>query len=194
MQSMNAVTAALITVIVGGPIAYFLGNRRLRYERLYERRAEVIAQLSEHLFLMQRSLLVWTNPFQSSDVDRDEQRREASEAFNNLIAYFRSNSIWLDRRTCDKIESLISTAHDAAYTYADELNERGYPRDKVGRDASLRLRSELGALRGELEDEFRAILYPAPWYDAPLRFLERMQARNRKADSDDAATREVDAS
>jgi hypothetical protein len=193
MQSMDAVVAALITVIVGGPIAYFLGNRRLRYERLYERRAEVIAQLSEHLYLMQRSLMIWTNPFQSSNVDRDEQRRKASEAFDNLLAYYHSNSIWLDRRTCDKMDSLISTAYEAAYTYADELNERGYPQNKVGRDASLRLRSELSALREELEEEFRAILYPAPWYDAPLRFLGRIPTQKRKP-GDDAATREADTS
>jgi hypothetical protein len=98
----------------------------------------VIAQLSEHLFLMQRSLMIWTNPLQSSDVNRDEQRREASEAFDKLIAYYRSNSIWLDRRICDKMDSLISTTYDSAYAYADELNERGYLQDKVGRGLHFR--------------------------------------------------------
>ena len=41
---------------------------------------------------------------------------------------------------------------------------------------------ETQPLRRELIDEFRAILYPPPWYDAPLQFLERIQARNRKPD------------
>ena len=39
---MDAVVAALIPIIVGGPIAHFLGNRRLQYERLYERRAATV--------------------------------------------------------------------------------------------------------------------------------------------------------
>jgi hypothetical protein len=161
IPAMDAVVAALITAVVGGPLVYLLGNRRLRYERLYERRAEVIAKLSELLFEMQRSLLQWTSPFQSSNADRDEQRRKAGEALDELIAYYRSSSVWLEPRTCEKIESFLNTTQDAVYKYLDELNERGHPQNKAGRDASLQLQSELPALRKELEGAFRAILYPA---------------------------------
>jgi hypothetical protein len=111
---MDAVVAALITAVVGGPIVYLLGNRRLRYERLYERRAEVIARLSELLFLMQRGFVSWTNPFQSADADRDQQRREASQAFHDLVIYYGSNSVWLDQRTCEKIEAFMETAWTTA--------------------------------------------------------------------------------
>ena len=159
---------------------YILGTRRTRFEGLYERRAEVIAKLSELLFLMQRGFATWAQPFQYVGVDRDEQRREASEAFHELVTYYNSNSVWLDPQTCEKIESVIETAWTAAWDYADELDERGYPKNKAGRDASKKLYRDLPALRRDLEDEFRAILYPAPWYDAPLRFLEGVQPRNRK--------------
>lgn len=81
MQGMDAVVAALITIIVGGPIAYFLGNRRLQYERLYERPAEVIARLSELLAAVQRGDVDFTKPLQPSDVDRREQAKEAQRAF-----------------------------------------------------------------------------------------------------------------
>lgn len=60
--------------------------------------------------------------------------------------------------------------------------ERGYPRDKEGRDASTRLYRDLPVLRSELEDEYRAILYPPPWYETPLRFLGRIPTENRKPD------------
>jgi hypothetical protein len=138
--------------------------------------------LSELLFEMQRSLLQWTSPFQSSNADRDEQRRKAGEALDELIAYYRSSSVWLEPRTCEKIESFLNTTQDAAYKYVDELNERGHPQNKAGRDASLQLQSELPALRKELEVEFRAILYPARWYDAPLRLLAHLRTRSRKTD------------
>jgi hypothetical protein len=78
---MDAVVAALITINVGGPIAYFLGNRRLQYERLYERRAEVILRLSELLAAVQHGVVDFTKPLQPSDVDRREQANEAQRAF-----------------------------------------------------------------------------------------------------------------
>jgi hypothetical protein len=77
---------------------------------------------------------------------------------------------------------VFETAYMTAWDYADNLNERGYPRDKEGRDASMKLMRDPPVLRRELEDEFRAILYPPPWYDAPLRILERIPARNRPGD------------
>src|SRR5215207_3586020 len=107
---MGAAVGAVITVFVGGWIGYVLGNRRLRFERLYERRAEVIARLYELRFLMQRGFLEWTSPFQVADVDRDTQRKKADEAFHELVSYYRSNSIWLDLKTCQKIESFLEIA------------------------------------------------------------------------------------
>lgn len=177
---MDAVVAALITAVIGGPIFYALGTRQRRLEGLYERRAQVIARLSELLFLMQRGFSTWANPFQSADVDRDQQRRKASEAFQDLVTYYHSNSVWLDPATCAKIESVMESAWTAALDYTDEMNKRGYPKNKAGRDASIKLTYELPVLRRNLEDQFRAILYPPPWYDAPLRFLERIQPRNRQ--------------
>ena len=177
---MDAIVGALITAVVGGPLLYLLGHRRLRYERLYEKRAEVIARPSELLYLMQRGMTSWSSPFQSGDADRDEQRRIASEALDNLILYFYSNEVWLDRDTCDKVSSLIETAYMAGWDYSDNLNERGHPRDVDGRDASIRLMNEIPALRTEMEAEFRAILYPPPWYDLPLRLLERLPRRQER--------------
>jgi hypothetical protein len=154
---------------------YLVGNRRLRHERLYERRAQVIAKLSELLYLMQRGLVSWASPFQLQDVDRDEQRKAANEAFFELVIYYNSNAVWLDPQTCENIDSVTETAWTTAWDYMDNLNERGHPQNKEGRDASIRLYRELPVLRRTLEREFRAILYPPPWYDAPLRMLDRLQ-------------------
>lgn len=175
---MDAIVAALITAIVGGPTFYILGTRQRRFEELYQRRAQVIARLSELLFVMQRGLSTWASPFQSADVDRDQQRKAASDAFQELVLYFHSNSVWLDPRICAKIDSVMETAWMTAWDYADELDDRGYPQNQAGREASRKLYRELPVLRRDLEDEFRTILYPPPWYDTALRFLERVQTRN----------------
>jgi hypothetical protein len=192
MRGMDAVVAALITIIVGGPIAYFLGNRRLRYERLYERRAEVIARLCELLAAVQRGVVDVTHPLQPSDVDRREQAKEAQRAFFELVHYYHSNEVWLEPDTCKKVETFMDNVHLTLGDYLDDLDERGYPQTPEGREQGLRILRDTQPLRRELIDEFRVILYPPPWYDAPLRFLERIPARNRKVNSDDAATREAD--
>jgi len=178
---MGAVAGPLIAAVVGGLVVYVLGTRQRRLEGLYERRAVVIARLSELLFLMQRGLASWANPFQSAGVDRDEQRKTASDALQELSTYYYSNSVWLEPRTCEKIESVMDTAWSAAWEYSDNLNERGYAHGREGRDASRKLYRDLPVLRRDLEAEFRAILYPTPWWDYPLRALEKIHARNRKS-------------
>jgi hypothetical protein len=50
----------------------------------------------------------------------------------------------------------MKTAWTAAWAYADELNDRGYPKNKAGRDASIKPDRELPVLRRDLEVEFRA--------------------------------------
>jgi|SRR5215203_3982572 len=174
---MEAIAVALLSILVGGPIAYVLGTRRARFERLYEKRAEVMARLSELLYLMSRKALAWTSPVQAADTDRQAQGKEASEAFDEFIAYYGSNSIWLEPETCERIESFIRTVRNSLVEYADDLNEEGHPGSRAGREASLRIAKEIPALRRELEEAFRAILYPRRWR-SPLRVLARREGRN----------------
>ncbi len=177
---MDAVVASLVSAVLGGLVVYVLDNRQLRHERLFERRAEVIAKLSEKLYAMQFGFTVFANPFQRGDVDRKEQMQDANRAFDELRHYYFSNAIWLDPESCEKIESFLEMAYTTMGGYVDDLNERGYPQTAEGRAAGSRILREIQPLRRELEVEFRAILYPPPWYEAPLQFLERLQNRNRK--------------
>jgi hypothetical protein len=64
--------APVITAVVGILGGYIVGNWRLKYEHLHERRAEVIAELSKLLAAVQRGVVDFTNPFQPHDVDRQE--------------------------------------------------------------------------------------------------------------------------
>jgi len=64
--------APVITAVVGILGGCIVGNWRLKYEHLHERRAEVIAELSKLLAAVQRGVVDFTNPFQPHDVDRQE--------------------------------------------------------------------------------------------------------------------------
>jgi hypothetical protein len=173
----------LVIAVVGGIGGYVLGNRRLKYEHLHERRAGVIARLCELLVAFQHGVVGFTHPFQSGSADRANQAQEAQRSFSELVDYYRANEVWLDPDTCEKIESFITNVQLPLDEYFDDLDERGYPTSPEGRSAANRITQETQPLRRELIEEFRAILYPPPWYAAPRRLLAWLQNRPRKGDT-----------
>lgn len=183
---MDAIVGALIAAIVGGPIFYVLGTRQRRLEGLYERRAEVIAKLCELLVGVEDALLGWSNAGRMDPPVRPEQQQDFEAAYTDLNDYFRRNSIWLDRATCDGIESFKHDLFYMAFSYAYELDEEGRPRSAESREAAERLLLDVPPLKQDLESRFRAILYPKPWWEYPLRALEGIQARSRKRSGENA--------
>ena len=167
---MDAVVA-IIAVLLSGLSGYLWGNRRLKHERLYERRAEVLSRLGELLYEVQGGFLTFTSPLQSGEADRKEQMEEANRAFFELVHHFYSNEMWPEEDTCLKIEKFTQFAYLNMGAYVDELDERGHPSSAEGREIGLRMLNELQPLRRELIDEFRAIVYPAPWYASLLASL-----------------------
>jgi hypothetical protein len=71
------VVAPILAAVVGVLGWYIVGNRQLKYERLYQRRAEGIAELSRMLAAVQHGVVNFTSSFQRGDVNRDEQAKEA---------------------------------------------------------------------------------------------------------------------
>ena len=179
---MDAVVTVLVAVVsvIGG---YIVGNWRLKYEHLHERRAEGIAELSKRLAAVQDSVVKFTHFLQPQDVDRRAQAARAQQAVSELVECFRSNEVWLEPDTCRKIEEFVDKVYLPLGRYIDTLNERGYPigeQGEQGRNLGMQITRETQPLRRELINEFRAILYPPRWYEAPLRVLEGLQTRNSK--------------
>jgi len=172
---MDTIAAAMITTVVGVIGGYLVGNRRVKYEQLHERQAEVIAKLCELLAAVHRDVAALTSPLQPGGVDRREQAEAVDRVFGELVDYYRSNEVWLAPHTCEKIETFLPEVSVPLQNYVDDFSERGYPRTSEGRALGIHILQEIQPLRRELISEFRAILYPPPWYDAPLRVLEWLQ-------------------
>ncbi len=170
---MDAIAAAVITALLTGFGGYLWGNRRLRHERLYDRRADVLSRLGELLYEVQRGFVTFTSPFQSMETDRKKQMQEANRAFFELVHHFYSNEMWLDPETCLKVEKFTEFAYLKIGDYVDDLDERGYPQSTEGRALGREIMREIQPLRRELIAEFRAIVYPR-------RFVEWLPPRNRK--------------
>ena len=56
----NTLIAAVVTFVVGGPVAYYFGLQQSRRQRLEEKRAEVIAGLFRHFYLVQDAFFHWS--------------------------------------------------------------------------------------------------------------------------------------
>jgi hypothetical protein len=108
MDAVAPLLAAALTVVVGTLLGYIVGNRRLKYERILERRAEVIAEMTKMMASLQRSLDKMSRTGIDAE-ERHENRAQASQTLAELGEYFARNEVWLSRETCRKIEDLFFT-------------------------------------------------------------------------------------
>ena len=156
--------APLISAGAGVLGGYLLGTRQARVERLYNREAKVISEIYKRLYRVQQAFVLWTNMRQPAKVDRDQQRQQATECLDDLRDYLFEHSVWLVSETADKVEAFLGTVFEMGFTYLDDLNDNGYPKSRKGHNAGARIVAQLQPLRRQLEQEFRAILHPSPWW------------------------------
>jgi len=175
---MDAVITAIVTAVLTGSGGYFWGIRRRKHERLDDRRASVLSRLGRLMYEVQRTFLDMAH---SSDTEADGKVEEASRAFFELVHTFYRNEMWLESETCLKIEDFTNFAYRNLGEYQDQRAQRQYDLASERIELSRRITRELQPLRREVIDEFRAIVYPPPWYEAPLRLLESAQMQTREA-------------
>ena len=99
---MATIVAAVVGAVVAGLVAYFLGLQRSRYERLEEKRAEVLAEMSGLLFDVEDRFRRWYAPSLRGSHTMNEVRsqskergEEALESLNALSRSYRRNVAWL---------------------------------------------------------------------------------------------------
>ena len=189
----SAVTAALITglitLVVGGPIAFFFGLQQRRRERFEERRDEVIARLSGLMYQVQDHYFHWGNPgfFPPGESEENivqrhvEKATAAVQSQNELILYFFSNEAWLDPELAARVEDFIRTIKSITDAHPPDLKDIAFQLTPDGQRLSRRMRQEIAPLREDIIRDFKATLYPPPWYDVPLRLLERLRTSNRQS-------------
>src|SRR5918994_7721413 len=98
MDAVVPLLAAVLGAAVGTFGGYILGNRRLKYEKLYERRAEVLAELTRRMFEVHHNLVgILTSP--SRPHDRYDEAAEAGRLCFALLDYYSSNEVWLTPET-----------------------------------------------------------------------------------------------
>jgi hypothetical protein len=124
--SLVDVICDLLVAAVVGLGGYFLGYRRIRYERLYEQRALVIAELSRLFWQVRAHAIQGTDIFSyPAHQDQVQLRNEAANALSDLLNYAYSNAIWLDPKTLQKLETFLQDITDVLTDFQSGLGDQG---------------------------------------------------------------------
>jgi len=166
----------LITLVVGLVLGYILRTRgdenQIRYARLYEKRATMLADLSERLYKLHRNLESWTSPLQHGGEEAMKEKRDAvAAAFNEFADCFYSNSLWLDEQSMSKGKALLEKIRRLIHEY-DKIPGTGFQHQREVREYLTQntdwinnwdiiheqATTEVGKMREEIEVEFKEIL------------------------------------
>lgn len=168
---IGAVSGALISVVLG----YFLGLRLSRFERLEEKRAEVLAELSGLLFDVEDKYQKWYAPSlrspeaghtMSEIKGKVEERGKATiESLNALTRCYHRNIAWLDPDVAGRIDSAITELQKMLFEYGKAgLDNTYFHVSAKGVEAAKAMEERIPKIRKELVEEFRDILRPSsPW-------------------------------
>lgn len=166
----------LITLVLGLVLGYIFRTRgdenQIRYARLYEKRATVLADLSEKLYRLHTNLESWTSPLQYGGEEAMKEKRIAvATAFNEFADCFYSNSLWLDEQSIGKGKALLEKVKRLIYEY-DKIPGTGVQHPPQMREyleqntdwvnnwdvIHKQATTEVGTMRDGVEAEFKEIL------------------------------------
>lgn len=169
--------------------AYVLGKRQAEHQvratRTYDERARVVADLYKRVVETETNLKQYAFPFGTGS---QEQREVAAARFTELWNCYHANSIWLNRRACDTLESFLDEASqlfsdmhaltDSNLTRREfNLPEDASARRELRNATARRAVAEIPAIRKQLRDEFKELLKvvdPSPGHArARWRFWQR---------------------
>ena len=81
------------------------GRWQAEHERLYERRAQVIAELFSRFEDVDQAFRVFFDPVGGGDL---EKARQAATSFDAMQGYYRRNSIWLPLRISNQLSDFLA--------------------------------------------------------------------------------------
>jgi hypothetical protein len=148
----------LVLILVAAAASYLFGRRQAEHERLYEERAKAIAGLFERIVVVDQRFHSLVSPIDwAGEPDKCEKGRLAAEAFNELLAHYRRNSIWLSRRASTQMSAFIERYRQTFQDFrGTDPTYRFMPSEWD--DIWRRFEKESPEIRASLEEEFRAAL------------------------------------
>jgi hypothetical protein len=137
-------------------------EHQVRYTRLHERQAEVISEVYAKLEDLHDSVRFLAklspSPVEAERIDElHNARQRAADASRELEHYFYRQGIWLDKETCQRIDSIIALLKRTTRGLQYHLFGWQIP-DEMMDKIEQQLDDEIPAARRLLDDRFRMIL------------------------------------
>lgn len=134
-------------------------EHQVRFSRLHDRRAEVIAEVYARLDRLHLAFRRWASLMKPGNVDMKQLADDAAIAFNEFTDYYYPHAIWLTEETCESINRIVSKLHEIYVDISFDVDEKGFPRDKrLWLDSYKKLNEEVPQARRLLDKKFRALL------------------------------------
>jgi hypothetical protein len=137
-----------------------LSDHRIRFERLHEKRIEIIAGTYARLRTLHYRVKKLVSIFQDvDDPSRNEWQKSAREAFVEFRDYFEPQQIFLPKETADQIHEVHGMLRAAFVRYELSVSEgQGSPGIAVLAQAFDNISRKIPPLYESLEKEFRKLL------------------------------------
>lgn len=140
-------------------------EHRVRFTKLHEQRATIIAALYERLALANRCAHRVVVYAPGPDPRRDDYWGEAKDAFVDFHHYLDDHQIWLPESICVMARKFVVTLNLKLGIMVGGQMQSGPEGNEATKrdweDAMKAMREEIPQLRGALEAEFRTLLYEA---------------------------------
>lgn len=142
-------------------------EHQVRFSRLHEKRATVIAELYGHLVEALWEAESFLSPMEwAGEPNKKEKHKTAVNKLVDLYRYFDKHRIYLPTELCASLESLViqvrsHVVHFGVYVGLDEktLNEHTHTeKEKAWNSGWDAIKNQIPLARHRLEGEFRALL------------------------------------
>lgn len=144
-------------------------EHQVRFSRLHERQATVIAELNAHLVEALWEAESFFSPMEwSGEPNKREKHQTAMNKLVELYRYFDKHRIYLPEPLCVAVEQLVTEVRShvikfGVYLTWDDSSLQDHTR-KEKNDALMggwnAIKNQVPTVRKKLEDEFRALLGP----------------------------------
>lgn len=137
-------------------------EHQIRFSKLHERRAEIIAELYKQLVEVDRDsrLFVYSG---YGPVDRKEQFNDIAGRNIDFIQFINVNRIYIPLHVCELLDRYIMAMRSVVidvniYREVDVLSEKMREQDEVLRKAYSSVEKEIPKMKEAIDQEFRTIL------------------------------------
>ena len=142
-------------------------EHQVRFSRLHEKRAEIIAELYKNLVNALVETESFMAPFQmAGEPDRKDKYKTAWSALVELNIFFNNNRIYLPQQQCRQLDTLINNLRNMLIKNGSFLRQEDsmltheqHNKKYETWDASWNeIKTEIATAKASLEDEFRSLL------------------------------------